>query len=245
MRDNYLVEHTVGSIIGGAFKIYFRHFGTLFLIYVLPVVPVAMIQGEAQLSGNTVLIILSVLLTLIVSYFASGATTVAVSDVCLGNAASFKRSYAKILSELVLLLLVTNILQMLAIAIGLVLLVIPGVVLAIWLIMSPAVVVLERRSGVTALKRSKQLGDGSHWRNAGLFLLLVIIMTVIGGVIGGVFGFTFPRLLNHWIFRAVLTSVQQGLAAPIMLISLVLVYYDRRVRKEGYDAKALAEDLAR
>jgi hypothetical protein len=87
-----------------------------------------------------------------------------------------------------------------------------------------------------------------------LVLLVIIIMSVIGGVIGGVtggviggvFGFT-PDPLNrpNWIFRAVNTSVSQGLATPIALISLVLIYYDRRVRKEGYDAKALAEDLAR
>ena len=38
--ENYLTEHTVGSIVSSAFKIYFRHFGTLFLIYILPVVPV-------------------------------------------------------------------------------------------------------------------------------------------------------------------------------------------------------------
>jgi hypothetical protein len=126
MRDNYLVEHTVGSIIGGAFKIYFRHFGTLFLIFILPVVPVAMMQGEALLSGSTVFIILSVLLMIIVNQFAYAATTVAVSDVCLGNAPSFKRAYAKILGKLVLLLLVTNLLQILAIAIGMVLLVIPA-----------------------------------------------------------------------------------------------------------------------
>jgi predicted lysophospholipase L1 biosynthesis ABC-type transport system permease subunit len=111
--------------------------------------------------------------------------------------------------------------------------------------LSPSVVVLERRSGIAALKRSKQLGDGSHWRNSGLVLLISIIMALIGSVIGGVFGFVFPHLLNHWIFRMVLISVQQGLAMPIMLTSLVLLYYDRRVRNEGYDAKALAEDLAR
>ena len=245
VRDNYLVEHTVGSIIGGAFNIYFRNFGTLFLIYVLPVVPVAMIQGEAQRSGNTVFFILSWLIFFVVSYFASGATTVAVSDVCLGNAPGFKRSYAKILGKLVLLLLVTNILYMLAVAVGMVLLLIPGLVLFVWLMMSSSVVVLERKSVLTALKRSKQLGDGSHWRNAGLLLLLFIIMAVVGAVIGGVFVSTFPHLLDHWIYRAVLTGVQQGLATPLMLISLVLVYYDRRVRKEGYGAKALAEDLAR
>ena len=146
-RDNYLVEHTVGTILRGAFKIYFRHFGTVFFIYVLPVVPVAMIQAEAQLSGNTALFILSLLLSLVVGYFAGGAMTVAVSDVCLGNAPSFKRSYAKILSKLVLLLLMTSILQMLALAVGLVLLVIPGLVLVIWFMMSQSVVVLEAKAG--------------------------------------------------------------------------------------------------
>ena len=109
---------------------------------------------------------------------------------------------------------------------------------------------------MTALKRSKQLGDGSHWRNAGLVLLLAVIMGVIGvigGVVGGliqvVFASAFPHLLNDWIVDlivlAVPTGIQGGLAVPVMLISYVLVYYDRRVRKEGYGAKNLAEDLAR
>jgi len=245
MRENYLVEHTVGSIIRSAFKIYFGNFGTLFLIYVLPVVPVALIQQEAQLAGDAVLIVLSVLLTLIVVLFAYGATAVAVSDVCLGNAPSFKRSYAKILSKSALLLLVTNVLQLLAMVVGLVLLVIPGLVVGVWFMLAPTIVVLEAKSGIAALKRSKQLGDGSHWRNGGLILLLTIIGAVIGGVIGGVFGFLFPDLLTTWIFRVLVGIIQQGLVVPITFIAVVLVYYDRRVRKEGYDAKALAEDLAR
>jgi len=245
MAGNYLVEHSVGSIIRGAFEIYFRHFGTLFFIFVLPVVPVAVLQGEAEAAGNVGLLLIAALFTLVVSLFAYAATTVAVSDICLGNPPSFRRSYGKVLGKLVLLLLGTNLLQVLAIAIGFVLLIVPGLVVAIWLILSQAVVVLEGRSGVAALKRSKQLGDGAHWRTAGLFLLLMILMAVIGGVIGGIFGGLFPDLLEHWTFRVLLTAIQQGLATPVMLIALVLIYYDRRVRKEGYDARALAEDLAR
>ena len=116
------------------------------------------------------------------------------SDICLGNAPSIKRSYAKILASCVLLLLVTNILYVLALAVGMVLLVIPGLVLYIWLILSSSVVVLERKSAVTAFKRSKQLGDGSHWRNAGLVLLLAIIMGVISGI-AGVFSAVFAVFL--------------------------------------------------
>jgi hypothetical protein len=154
MPGNYLVEHSAGSIIRGAFQIYFRHFSTLFLIYVLPVMPVAVLQGEAEMIGKTSLIVLSALLTLTVNYFAFGAVTVAVSDICLGNQPSIKRSYARILGKLVLLLLLTNLLQILAVAIGFVLLVVPGLVLILWLVLSPSVVVLEGRSGVAALKRS-------------------------------------------------------------------------------------------
>jgi len=245
MSGNYLVEHSVGSIIRGAFQIYFRHFGTLFFIYVLPVVPVAVLQGEAQIAGERSLLVFSVLLSIVVSLFAFGAMTVAVSDICLGNPPSFRRSYARVLGKLVLLLLLTNLLQMLAIAVGFVLLVIPGLVAMLWFMLSSSIVVLEGRSGVAALKRSKQLGDGSHWRNAGLLLVLFIVTAAIGGVIGGVFGGLFPGLLEHWTFRTVQAVVQQGLAMPVTLIALVLIYYDRRVRKEGYDAKALAEDLAR
>lgn len=175
MREKYFVEHTVGSIIGSAFKIYIRHFGTLFLIYVLPAVPVIEIQHEAQLKGHAVLVILSLLVSLIVSYLAYGATTIAVSDVCIGNAPSFKRSYTKILGKVLPSLLITGILQILAIAVGLVLMVLPGLVLAVWLILSPSIVVLEGRSGFAALKRSKQLADGSHWRNAEIVLLLSIV----------------------------------------------------------------------
>ncbi len=248
MRQNYLIEHTVGSIIRGAFKIYGRHFGTLFLMFILPVIPASIIQQEFQSSDSVVLAILGFVLTFVVTLFAFAATTVAVSDICIGNVPSIKRSYTKILDKIVLRLLGTNLLQALATVVGYVLLVIPGLVLLIWLMLSPSIVVLENRSGIAALKRSKQLGDGSHWRNAGLMLLLTIMFVVTGAVIGGVTGVVGALLFSDVMFQKILslvTSLYQGLTMPLTFIAAVLVYYDRRVRKEGYDAEALAEDLAR
>src|SRR5687767_3860569 len=111
MPGNYLIQHSAGSIIRGAFQIYFRHFSTLFLIFVLPMVPVAVFQTEAQLSENVGLFMFSLLLALIVGTFAYGAITMAVSDICLGNPPSFRRSYAKVLGKRALLLLGTSLLQ--------------------------------------------------------------------------------------------------------------------------------------
>ena len=112
MHQNYLIEHTAGSIIRSAFKIYVRHFGTMFLIYILPIIPVMVIQQEASRSGSLVLIILGFLLTFVVSLFTSAAITVAVSDICIGNVPSLKRSYTKILGKIVLRLLGTSMLAM-------------------------------------------------------------------------------------------------------------------------------------
>lgn len=251
VRQNYLIEHTIGSLIRDAFRIYIRHFGTLFLVYILPVILISGIQHTAHLSGSDVLAFLGLLLTFVVGLFASAATTVVVSDVCIGTVPSVKRSYAKIFGKIVLRLLGTNILTSLLVAVGLALLAIPGLVLFIWLLLVPSIVVLENKSGVAALKRSKQLGDGSHWRNAGLMLLLFILTTVIGLVIGAVLGavlWVLSALLSLDLsvtMLAVVQSVSTGLSVPLSVIPAVLIYYDRRVRKEGYDAKALAEDLAR
>jgi hypothetical protein len=245
MGRNYLVEYTVGSIFRHAFKIYFGHFGTLFLMYVLPGLPAMVIQQEAQKSGNAILRILTLLLALIVGGFTYAATTIAVSDVCIGNAPSIKRSYDKILGN-TMRLLVTSIIQILAVTVAF-LLVIPGLVLLVWFILVGPVVMLEGKSGVAALKRSKQLGDGSHWRNLGYLLLsslifLVFLLPFVGVIaVGVVF---LPDLINTWIFLAAIDVVYL-LPIPFIFILFVLVYYDRRVRKEGYDAKALAEDLAR
>jgi hypothetical protein len=246
MGRNYLVEYTVGSIFRDAFKIYFGHFGTLFLMYVLPGFPAMVIQQEAQKSGNAILVILTLLLSLIVGGFAYAATTIAVSDVCIGNAPSIKRSYDKILGN-TMRLLVTFIIQMLALTVATFLLVIPGLVLLVWFISVGPVVMLEGKSGVAALKRSKQLGDGSHWRNLGYLLLSGLIFSVfllpfVGVIVAGVV--FLPNLINTWIFLTAIDVVYL-LPIPFIFILFILVYYDRRVRKEGYDAKVLAEDLAR
>lgn len=255
-RDNYLIEYTVGSIIRSSLAIYFHHFGTLLLIFALPVLPVAMVQAWDQESGDTGLSRVAVLVLFMgVYFFAYAATTVAVSDVCLGNAPSFYRSYRKILGPVVLLLVITTLLQTLVTMIGL-LLIIPGLLLAVWLLVTAPVVVLERKAAFGAFKRSKQLCDGSHWRNAAVLLLTILISAVVGMVVGAMSGAllrgiegAFPELFSDWMINwlliAVLAVVQHGLVTPISLISLVLVYYDRRVRKEGYDTKTLAEDLAR
>jgi hypothetical protein len=245
MHQSYLVEHSVGSIINTSFGIYFKHFRALFLIYILPMVPVTLAQTEALKSENKLLVVSTVLLFALANVIATAAMTVAVSDICVGNGARVRRAYTRISGKLLLVLLGTGLLQALALGFGLVLFILPGLAFVTWMMLATSVVVLEGKGGVAALKRSKQLGDGSHWRNAGLLITMTIFMFVVGGIIGGAFAMVFPELVDSTAFNAITSGLQHGFAAPITLVLIVLIYYDRRVRKEGYDTRALTEDLTR
>lgn len=268
MSTNYLTEHTIGSIISGAFKIYFQNFATIFLIYILPMAFLQLVLNltalSLSLSENLALIILVLVLVLLfyfIAYFTIyAAITVTVSDICLENKPSLKRAYTYVFGKRFFQFISTLILQTLIIFGSTAIMILPGyffdseilMALAIlplfififWFLLTPSVVILEAKSGVAALKRSKQLGDGSHWRNGGMLLVLIIVLGLIGGLIGLVSAFS-SISPEHWVFQVFVRLIQEGLATPISLIAIVLIYYDRRARKDGYDVKALAEDLAR
>jgi hypothetical protein len=271
---NYLRPQTVGEVLRSTFAVYGKGFRVIFLSY-LPVLPLGICQNAALAARNMRLCGLILLCFFTVSLFASAAITVSVSDICLGNAPSLVRSYKKvfavmfkvlgtnILQVIIIIfflfigfvpaiivsfipaiiaikLLGISILQVIIIIIGFV----PGIIAMLWLIFTPSVVILEGSGGFAALKRSKAIGKGYHSRNLGIFALLLVIPIVIYGILVVAFMKLFPHAVGHfggWLFDAIVDS----LSAPLTIIGIVLMYYDLRVRKEAYDAAALAEDLRR
>ena len=122
-------------------------------------------------------------------------------------------------------------------------------------------VLIEETSATTALKRSRELVRGTWWRVFGImlaiFLLSFMIETVFQFFLLFVFGFSevisaedgvlemFRRMftpeLTGWdglvayvIHRLINTAVT-GLMLPLLPISITLLYFDLRIRKEGFD----------
>jgi hypothetical protein len=241
---SYVQQQSVGDIIRNTFAIYGKGFGVIFLVYFLPVAPVTIWVNEAALAQAWGLWALGYVVSIIVTLFASAAITVSVSDICLGNRPSIARSYKKVLRSGILKLLGTNLMQVAIVLVGFVLLIIPGIIALFWLMFTPSAVVLEGVGGFAALKRSKALADGYNWRNFGVFLLLLLILVVVGAILGGLFALILPQAASRFperIFQAILNMI----GATVTLTMIVLLYYDLRVRKEAYDAAALAEDLRR
>ncbi len=107
-----------------------------------------------------------------------------------------------------------------AVAIGLVLLVVPGlIVLARWALIVP-IVVVERRPVREARARSSALVRGNTGRVLGAILLSLVIVLAASLAIETVFGWL-PSILAAWIGRAVAGAVTVPFAAHV----LTVLYY--------------------
>jgi hypothetical protein len=241
--ENYVREHSFGSFVRSTISIYVRGVWGFFLTYTLPMLPVYALQQEAAARQRMGLSALAFLAQFLVGFFACGVSVLQVADICLGNRPSPLRSYSRVLGTVAWKLLVTNILLVLAIWGGTLLLILPGLLVAMWYGFAPIVVALEGLSGRAALKRSKALSKGCFWRVTGFFVVVLLGMSLL--FIGGNALLDWPsfRPASFWVSRLVLAVIQTGVAAPLWYISLVVLYYDLRARKEAYDSKLLAEEL--
>lgn len=237
----YLRELSFGEIIRACVEIYRNHFLTIFVIYFLPVFPLALMQNVAIQDEEFAVFFFFLIIGMVFISLAYAALAVTVSDVCLGNKPGFLRSYRYVFGSILGKLIATNLLQILAICVGMILLIIPGIIFTVWLVFVPIIVILEHIWGRDALKRSKDLGKSFYMRTLGLFVVFIIIFMTIGALAGGIMG---AMNLEMMIFDTVIL-ILQTLLQPLMLIMIILSYYDLRVRKEAYDAAALAEELHR
>lgn len=240
----FIKESTVGEIIGDSFRIYARNIWPLFLVCLIPSAPFDLMTAAGNAGGAMPLVIVGNLGSLAASAFVYGAVTVAVSDICLGNPPSVKRSYAA-LGRVLGRYLGTYGLTMLIFLLGLVLLVVPGLVASVLLMFTLPVAVIERKRPVAAVKRSMALGKEFYWRNFGVLILALLVATAFGfllfgiaAIAGLVIGTDPQGFLFNLLF--VLAGV---LATPLLQIPLVLLYYDMRVRKEYFDGAALSQEM--
>jgi hypothetical protein len=122
-----------------------------------------------------------------------------------------------------------SILAGIAIAIGLFLVIVPGLwLITIWAVIAP-VIVIERSGALASFGRSRQLVRGHGWHVFGTLVLVFVIMLVVDLVLGLVF------LALPLFWRSGLSTIISGtLIAPYLALVVTLIYY----RLTGTDAGA-------
>lgn len=251
-QEDYLRRYSAGTLLRASVQLYTTHFKPILLSYVLPTLPFLALQNAVDVAKTDEGVrVLVALCAAVVSFFATGAITITISDICLGNVPGAKRSYGRIFRErLWLSLLGTNILSAVVILAGMVLFIAPGLAAIVMLVFVSQVVVLERVAGMKALKRSAHLVKGSFWRTAGTLLLLFVVLlgaTFATSLVVGI-GIALLSVLGEgmeYVGAIVLGAIVQGVLYPFVFSATVLMYYDHRARVEAYDVAQLAEDMMR
>jgi len=113
-----------------------------------------------------------------------------------------------------------SILAGIAITVGLILLIVPGLYLiTIWAVIVP-VIVLEQSGALASFGRSQQLVRGRGWHVFGTLVLVFIILIAVNLILGLIFS-ALPHVLGNG-----LSSVISGtLIAPFLALVVTLVYY--------------------
>jgi hypothetical protein len=171
-----------GEVIRRTFQIYVDQAPVL-----MPAAAVVfLISGvltELLVAASPALGLVGFVVTLVASTLFTGMVVELVADVQDGRRDSSPGQLLRAASPVIGKLILVGIVAGIGIAIGFVLLIVPGLILiTIWSVVAP-VVVLERPPGLGALGRSRELVRGNGWYVFGVILLLVVVVGLVSFVI--------------------------------------------------------------
>ena len=143
-----------------------------------------------------------------------------------------------------------------SIAIGLIAILVPGVLVAGFVaglaLFTVQIVVIEGGGYLSAFQRNWQLVKGRFWPTLGFALMLLVFTNAMSLAIAGSVNKSLDFLLYSWMpvssltQRIILTVIQGAVGLfvqPFAMVCITLLYYDRRVRREGFDLSLLARHL--
>jgi hypothetical protein len=263
----------VGEIVDVAIKIYWRNALTLFRIVLPVAAPVALLSslvtsstssedfvttstdpftGEETVHFNHPYLLVTgavvvVVLSLVSTILATGGCFKAVADAYLGEQANWRSSLGFALRKFgsILWLLVIGGLALLPLFAACL---IPGIGVGVrWAVAIPALLTEDVR-GTKALGRSWRLVGGRWWASFGVLLLGFLLSGVVSSVIQ--YGFTALLLVgagNSSVAQVVVSTIggtlSSMLTTPFTAAFVTVLYFDLRVRKEGFDLELLAERI--
>lgn len=159
----------------------------------------------------------------------------------MGNGAALQSALGCVISLIIMTLLFA-----LAVGIGMVLLLIPGMILLVSLILATNLVVLEGKGPIAALSGSHRLVWGNWWRTVAIltvgFIIVIIIYFALAMIIGIAVPLTGIGSSDPFLFGLVtaflIGAVINLLVTPYYVALLIAIYWDLKLRKEGGDLAA-------
>ncbi len=99
-------------------------------------------------------------------------------------------------------------------------------------------IVMERADVAAALNRSAALSDGRKWRIIGCYALGILIFYVLTIAVG-----FFAAMIGGGVLSTLINAIATVVIYPVIGIMEMVLYYDARIRAEGYDVELMANAL--
>ncbi len=238
-----LRARTNAEILDAAFEIYRRHFSTFVAISVVATIPGGIARyfisnmhvGDS--AQEPLPFILAWLGAGIIWPFAEAAIVATTSNSYIGlpvDVGDSIRSAFKRPVRLFCLVWIRGILT----GLGMLLLIIPGIIVYKRYFSIVAAFTIEKLPLRAAMKRSRQLSNDNGKRIILLLGSVALFDVIAGAMLGGLLA-----AFTRGALAALLYLVGLALFTPFAAIVMTLLYYDVRIRREGYDIELLAGAL--
>ena len=209
----------VGRVISETFSIYGKHAGVLLGGAVVIFGIIGIINGFLYDEGGFIFTLIIQILNLIGTAIFTGMVVKVVQAERQGQVTSVGEMFESVTGVLGILV-VNSVLKGIAVGIGLILLIVPGIFLAtIWAVTAPAIVV-ERVGIIDAFTRSWELVQGNFWPVLGAYVLgflIVIGVSIVASAIGIAIG------LAGLIILIIIAGI---LTAPVLALISAILFFD-------------------
>ena len=239
-------------------------------LLVLTVLPVFLVRtGSPPLLAVMVALssmLIGLVALLIVYPLVTGATTKAVSDTYLGNPVTVGSALNVAWRKFGTLLLAQTVAGMIVL-LGFILLVVPGILWMLSYTLIPPVVMVEAAEGKGARplrsspgdpgrgtpritdrgeirRRSWELVKGNRGKVFVVLFVFVVVQLLLGTAGNWIAGIGFGAGSNPArVIQSILGNVVAIVVSPLQTIAITLLYYDFRIRKEGFDLEMLSQAI--
>jgi hypothetical protein len=216
------------GVISEAFDLYKKHFGHLFSVAFVIYAVIAILSALLTAIGGVVGALLAAIISVIGLFLVEAALVEAVADIRDGRAdlsigETLSRGSSRIGS-----VAGASIVAGIAIAIGFVLLIVPGLILITWWAVIVPVIVLERVGAFDSFSRSRDLVRGHDFQVFGV-IVLVFLIFIAFGIVFGIILAALPDAI-----RGFFSSIVSGsLTGPFAALVTALLYFRLKAAKEG------------
>ena len=231
-------EFRVGTVLRRAWRIFTQHWLAFALLVLVGQIPqlvlttLSITSSVPNTPGFWVGIMVGIIIVLLLSPIQNAVINLiafnAMADRPTDVATAFRRAVGWYLP-----MVGTFVLISLAVSLGMILLVIPGMIVALMFCVASQACIVERIGPITALGRSRSLTKGYRWPILGL-LLICILLFIPFVAIQAVVALMLPSTL-----APLMSPLINALPTAFFAAIFPAVYHDLRVTKEGISSDRL------